>query len=297
MPFGCTADSGRPLCHVIPTYFHRTAILSMIRPFFGQDCRKRYLMTQEAPPSDDIGRKKETPMNSTPGPKAAEPRDASIAGADERLTHAHEEIKRADEQLARLSEQVARMERNAARAPSTGAGLRPPAGRRPLGALIGLPLAGCIVVAALVWQSSVGGGAKPVVEPVAAPSPPQLVSSSIIAAGKSAACCRARATCRSTGRSGAGPGAERPRPRPHRKQRPKQRRWLRPHRKTPRRHLPRRPCRRLPQQLPIRRNCCKRWRAILRTCSEASSSSRPPSNKWPATMQKRLPRSRRARKR
>src|SRR5260221_7883979 len=92
--------------------------------------------------------KKETPMNSTPASKATEPHDASIAGAGERLTHAHEQIVRADEQLARLSEQVARMERNAARAPSALFRRQSPPGRRALGALIGLPLAACIVVAA-----------------------------------------------------------------------------------------------------------------------------------------------------
>jgi hypothetical protein len=111
-------------------------------------------------------------MNSTPGPKAAEPHDASIAGADERLVHAHEEIKRADEQLARLSEQVARMERNTARAPSVGVGPQSPPGRRPRGALVGLLLAACIVVAALVLQSSYGGGPKVVVALWA----PQVVS-------------------------------------------------------------------------------------------------------------------------
>ena len=109
-------------------------------------------------------------MNSTPGPKPAEPHEGLVARADERLVHAHEEIKRADEQLARLSEQVARMERNAARAP--GVGPRTP-GRRTLRVL--LPLAACIVVAALVWQSSLGGGAKPVVTP----SAPQLVTPSL----------------------------------------------------------------------------------------------------------------------
>src|SRR5215211_4599926 len=98
------------------------------------------------PPSDDIGRKRETPMNSTPGPKEIKPNDAPIAGADEGLTHAHEQIKRADEQLTRLTEQLARMERDDARPPSArhrthepgspepdphGTGLRPPPGGRP----------------------------------------------------------------------------------------------------------------------------------------------------------------------
>jgi hypothetical protein len=135
-------------------------------------------------------------MNSTPTPKAIEPHNALIALADEQLAHAYEQIARADEELARLSEQLAKMERDAAR-PSAGPGpqlpprrpalravgqmardaARPPsAGLRPrraaLRALVGLPLAACIVVAALVLQSSYGGGAKPVV----ARSAPQLVS-------------------------------------------------------------------------------------------------------------------------
>jgi hypothetical protein len=109
-------------------------------------------------------------MNSTP--KATEPRDASIADADERLTHAYKQIVSADEQLARLSEQVARMERNAGRARSAGIGPKSPTGRRPPAVLIGLSLAACFVVAALVWQSSYGGGAGPVADPL----PPQLVS-------------------------------------------------------------------------------------------------------------------------
>src|SRR5437868_1272153 len=51
---------------------------------------------------DDIGRKREAPMNSTSTPKSTERLDASAGGADERLAHAHEQITRAGEQLARL---------------------------------------------------------------------------------------------------------------------------------------------------------------------------------------------------
>src|SRR6267154_1467488 len=69
----------------------------------------------------------------------------------------------------------------------------------------------------------------------------------------------------------------------------KQRSWLRPHRKTPRRQLP--------QLFPIRHSCCKRWRAISRIWSETSNSSRRTSNKWPSTIQKPLGSSRPARKR
>src|SRR5450631_43751 len=160
---------------------------SIIRPFFGQDCAECWrlvdLMESRPSPSDDIGRKKETPMNSTP--TAIERRDALVARADERFARVHEQIARADEQLARVTEQLAKMDRDTPRPPSAGPGpqlpprrpalravgqmerdaARPPsAGLRPrraaLRALVGLALAACIVVAALVLQSSYGGGAK-----------------------------------------------------------------------------------------------------------------------------------------
>jgi hypothetical protein len=111
-------------------------------------------------------------MSDTSTPKSNEPSDAAVARADERLEHAHEQITRAGEQLALLDEQVAKMERDAARPPSTGPGPQSPPGRPAIRALVGLPLAACIVVAALVLQSSYGGGAKPVVARWA----PQLVS-------------------------------------------------------------------------------------------------------------------------
>ena len=111
-------------------------------------------------------------MNSTPTPKAIEPHNALIASADEQLAHAYEQIVGADEELARLSEQLAKMERDAARPPSAGPGPQSPPRRPALRALVGLPLAACIVIAALVLQSSYGGGAKLVVARWA----PQLVS-------------------------------------------------------------------------------------------------------------------------
>ena len=121
-------------------------------------------------------------MNSTPTPKETEPHDALIGRADERLANAHEQIKRADEQLARLSEQLAKMERDTARPPPAASGphspppqsppTQSPPGRPALRTLVGLPLAACIVVAALVLQSSYGDGAKLVVARWA----PQLVS-------------------------------------------------------------------------------------------------------------------------
>ena len=109
-------------------------------------------------------------MNSTP--TAIEPRDALVARADEQFAHVHEQIARADEQLARVTEQLAKMDRDAPRPPSAGPGPSPGPGpsagprpqsppRRPArGALVGLPLAACIVVAGLVLYSSYGSGAK-----------------------------------------------------------------------------------------------------------------------------------------
>jgi hypothetical protein len=111
-------------------------------------------------------------MNSTSTPKSIEPHDALVARADERLAHAHEQITRAGEQLARLDEQVAKMERDAARPPSAGPGPQSPPGRPAIRALVGLPLAACVIVAALVLQSSYDGRAKLVV----AHSSPQAVS-------------------------------------------------------------------------------------------------------------------------
>jgi hypothetical protein len=97
-------------------------------------------------------------MNSTPNP--VEPNNAPIARADEKLAHAHEQISLANEELTRLSEHLAKMEREAARPPSAGPGPQSPPGRPALRVLVGLPLAACIVVAALVLRSSYGGGAK-----------------------------------------------------------------------------------------------------------------------------------------
>ncbi|MCA6118349.1 hypothetical protein J6524_26245 [Bradyrhizobium sp. WSM 1738] len=102
-------------------------------------------------------------MNSTPPPKQTEPHDAPAARADERLAHAREQIKRADEQLARLTEQVAKMERDDAHPPSArSAPQSDPQSPRKLAfrTLAALPLAACIIVVALVLQSSYGDGAK-----------------------------------------------------------------------------------------------------------------------------------------
>jgi uncharacterized membrane protein YccC len=117
-------------------------------------------------------------MNSTP--KAPEPQDALVARADERLAHAYQQIARADEELTRVSEQVAKMEREDAHprsaepAPQSARPAEPvpqspdsakpgpqsPPGRPALRAAVGLLLAAGIVVAALVLQSSYGGGVR-----------------------------------------------------------------------------------------------------------------------------------------
>ena len=143
-------------------------------------------------------------MNSTPDPKETKPHDTDIARSDEGLAHAHEQIKRADEQLTRLTEQLARMERDDARPPSAvraprepdppepgsqgpgsqglgsqGLGPQPPPGGRPaLLTLVGLSLAACITVAALViLLLSYGDGPTLIVarwapQPVSAPPLP-----------------------------------------------------------------------------------------------------------------------------
>jgi hypothetical protein len=182
-PFGCAPAVA---CRIPGRYRHVTPYSSIIRPVFGQDrteCWRQLDPTDSrSPPPDDIGRKRESPMNSTPTSKAIEPQDALIARADERLAHAYQQIARADEELTRVSEQVAKMEREAAQPrsaepapqppPSPGPAQQSPPRRSALRALTGLMLAASIVVAALVLQSSYGGGAKLVVARWA----PQLVS-------------------------------------------------------------------------------------------------------------------------
>jgi hypothetical protein len=114
-------------------------------------------------------------MNSTPTPKETKP--APIGPADKQLAHAHEQIAGAGEQLTRLSEQLEKMERDAARPPSAGPRRQAPPtqslpGRPLLRTLAALPVAACIIVGALVLQSSYGDGAKLVVARWA----PQFVS-------------------------------------------------------------------------------------------------------------------------
>jgi hypothetical protein len=98
-------------------------------------------------------------MNSAPNPEAIDPNDALVTRADERLAHAYEQIARADEQLARVTEQLSNLEHD----PSVILGRVPSRGRPALRGLIALLLAGCIVVAAFVSQSSYGDAAKLIV--------------------------------------------------------------------------------------------------------------------------------------
>src|SRR5262249_58556332 len=78
------------------------------------------------------------------------------------------------DRLARLEYQLARLARDAPRPPSSGPGLPSPPGKPAIRALVGLPLAACILVAALVLY---GGGAKLVIarwapQPISTPALP-----------------------------------------------------------------------------------------------------------------------------
>ena len=105
-------------------------------------------------------------MNSTPDVKTNEADDALAARADERLAHAYRQIADADEQLARLTEHLSKMEHDDV--PRR----KPPRGGSALRGFVGLLSAVCIIVAALVSQSSYGDAAKVVISRWT----PQLVS-------------------------------------------------------------------------------------------------------------------------
>ena len=246
-------------------------------------------------------------MNSTPDPKETEPRDAPIAGADERLAHAHEEIRRADEQLARVSEQLAKMERDDARPLPARPGPqshrlrhhrrrkhrrrshrlrnRHLRNRHLKDRRAGAPWA------CWWWRASLSlpWSCRPM-----AAGPSWL---SPVGRRSSLQRRHRRRKVQRLPRSPRHPSFKWPRPRQHhrrqhhRQRHRKQHPWprLRPRRKMPRRRLPQRP--------RIRPSCCKLSRAISRIWSEPSNSSRRTSSKWPATIQKPLVSSRLARKR
>ena len=158
-------------------------------------------------------------------------------------------------------------------------GPQPPPGRRALWTRVGLPLAACIVVAALVLQSSYGGGAKLVVARWAPqlvstpPSPPENLPSPAQPAPSTVQVAAAEIS------TSAAP------PQRHRKPQP----WLRPRRKTPRRQHPQRS-----RSNPVAANDRARSRE-----SGAQHRTAPgrTSNRWPATMQRPSGSSRRARTR
>jgi hypothetical protein len=123
-------------------------------------------------------------MNSTPNTK-----DVLMARADEQLARVRERIASADEEIARVTEKLSKMERDDAsnpsarpgddaRNPSARLGPQPPRGKStvpgPIGLLpIGMLLAACLAVAALVSQLSRDG-----VMLIAARWMPQRVSTS-----------------------------------------------------------------------------------------------------------------------
>jgi hypothetical protein len=110
-------------------------------------------------------------MNSTPKPNST--KDPLIARADEQLARVRERIASADEQIARVTEQLSKVERDDAGDPSPAPGPQPRRGSPVVRGLIGLVLAACIVVAALVSQSSRDG-----LKPILARFAPQFVSTS-----------------------------------------------------------------------------------------------------------------------
>lgn len=122
-------------------------------------------------------------MHSTLNPKT-DPQRFLVARADEELARTYDQIAYVDEQIARAKEQLSKLERDAARHssdhPRTNTlhpavlGNRRSAGGQLIRGLIGLLLAACIGVAAVVSQSSFGNMARQLIARWA----PQLVSTS-----------------------------------------------------------------------------------------------------------------------
>jgi hypothetical protein len=108
-------------------------------------------------------------MDTTLDQKQTDPRHVLTARADEELAHAYSQITRAGEEIARAEEQLSKLERAGRRA---AAARRPSRGGRAVRGLVGLMLAACICVAAVVWHSPYGDAARQVVASWA----PQLVA-------------------------------------------------------------------------------------------------------------------------
>jgi hypothetical protein len=118
-------------------------------------------------------------MHSTLNPQQSDPQRVLIARVDEELARTREQIAQADEQLSKLMRDAARnpsdhpqSHTNTVR-PAVRRNLPSPGGRAMRG-FIGLLLAACIGVAAIVWQSSYGDAAKRII----ATWVPQLASTS-----------------------------------------------------------------------------------------------------------------------
>ena len=108
-------------------------------------------------------------MDTTLNPKQTDPRHVLSERADEELAHAYNQITRAGEEIARAEEQLSKLERAARHA---APGKRRSLGGRAVRGFIGLMLAACICVAALVWQSRYGDASRQIVARLA----PQLVA-------------------------------------------------------------------------------------------------------------------------
>jgi len=108
-------------------------------------------------------------MDTTLNPKQTDPRHVLSERADEELAHAYNQITRAGEEIARAEQQLSKLEHAARRAVP---GKRRWLGGRAVRGFIGLMLAACIGVAALVWQSPYGDAARQTVARLA----PQLVA-------------------------------------------------------------------------------------------------------------------------
>src|SRR5437899_12381838 len=108
-------------------------------------------------------------MDITLNPKQTDPRHVLTARADEELAHAYDQITRAGEEIARAEQQLSKLEHAARRAVP---GKRRWLGGRAVRGFIGLMLAACIGVPALVWQSPYGHAARRTVARLV----PQLVA-------------------------------------------------------------------------------------------------------------------------
>jgi hypothetical protein len=193
-------------------------------------------------------------MDTTQDLKQTNPRHVLTARADEELAHAYDQITRAGEEIARAEQQLSKLEHAQRRAVP---GKRPSPGGPAVRGFIGVMLAGASV-------SRPSFGSRPT-----AMRPGRLSQGGRHSSSQLDRC---RSKIRGSPRGRAQLAFRWPRRIQHLHNRQLR---LRPPRNRSRRP---RPC------LPIRCSCSSRWRAISRPWGKESSSSRPASNKWPATM-------------